>query len=91
MLYWKPPTSRPSTTASGEAAAVAAAGAVAAAQVGGVVSLLPRVVSIANASDITFSGIALLHARANGVDVVRSTGVVLSDCVLANHGEKTVL
>ena len=62
----------------------------AAALAGGVASLLPNVVSIANASDITFSGIALLHARANGIDAVHSRGLRLSDCVLANHGNLAV-
>ena len=57
-----------------------------AAAASGVVSLLPSVVSIVNASEVTFDGIALLHARANGIDALHSTGVTLRDCVIANVG-----
>ena len=82
-LYWKPPSLSQLLGASRLEASQAAGAA-------GVVSLLPHVVSIVNASDITFSGIALLHARGNGVDAVHSRGLALSDCVLANHGNLAV-
>lgn len=67
VLYWKPPAGAPPPAQGRErAAGSASAGA------SGVVSLLPSVVSINGASNVTFDGIALLHARANGIDAVRA-------------------
>jgi hypothetical protein len=59
-------------------------------RVGGVVSLLPTVVSMDNVSDVSFEGIAFLHARANGIDAVHSTGIAIRSCILANIGNLAV-
>ena len=44
----------------------------------GYVSMLPTVISATNVTDLTFSGIAFMHARGNGVDIVDSQRVLVS-------------
>ena len=74
LLYWKP-----------GAAVVAAAAAPAALEA--IVSVHTTVVSAFNVTNVSFVGLALLHARGSGVNVTSSTQVQLLDSVIANHGE----
>ena len=78
MIYWKPPSP------------ALAAAAAANAPLGAVVSVLPTVISIENATGVELSGLRLLHARGNGVEVIRSTNVVISECTVALHGNLAV-
>ena len=49
-------------------------------------SMLRTAVTIINATDVVLQGVAVLHARGNGVEVLHSSNVTLRDAVIGNHG-----
>jgi hypothetical protein len=86
MLYWKPPSSgNVDLPHNGEPTATTTA-----TPLRGFASMLSRVVSMVNVSQVTLRGLALLHARANGVDVLNSAGVSIDSCIISNHGNLAV-
>lgn len=95
MLYWKP--SAASLAAAAVSPPEASAGPAGPAgparppsDLAAVVSVHPAVVSAVNVTSINFIGLALLHARGNGIDVSGSKHVHLLNCIIANHGELAV-